>query len=452
MGNSNGTLAEYWDAIETTPGLQGGFIWEWWDHGLVQQLPDGGTRWAYGGDFGDEPNDGSFCADGLVWPDGTPKPALREAQFLNAPVRLAAGESPAHVRLRNRQHRRDLGWLRGHWELVGEGGILARGALEATDVAPGAEADVALLGWPDAPPDDGQWLTVRFETAARGPWAEAGFEVCWDQLELLEGSDALEPDARISSEHPGLGSASGVASGEPAPIELDAEGDLIHPLLARAPRLALWRAPTENDRYGGMVEVRDGVTTVRREVRVGRSIVPHRQSMTAAPGGRIHVVEEAVIPADLSDLPRVGTVLEIVPGLERAEWFGRGPHESYPDRKRSAMVGRWRGRVGDLFVPYIRPQESGGRADVRWLELRDAERRGIRLTLDQPRQVSASHFRASDLDAARHHGELVARPEVIVHLDAAHRGLGTASCGPDTLERYLLGPGTYRWEWTLQAL
>ena len=91
MGNSNGTLAEYWDAIESTPGLQGGFIWEWWDHGLVQTLPDGRTRWAYGGDFGDQPNDGNFCADGLTWPDGTPKPALREAQYLFAPARLVAG-------------------------------------------------------------------------------------------------------------------------------------------------------------------------------------------------------------------------------------------------------------------------------------------------------------------------------------------------------------------------
>ena len=89
MGNSNGTLAEHWDAIESTPGLQGGFIWEWWDHGLVQTLPDGSQRWAYGGDFGDEPNDGNFCCDGLVWPDRTPKPALFEHKQLGAPVRIA---------------------------------------------------------------------------------------------------------------------------------------------------------------------------------------------------------------------------------------------------------------------------------------------------------------------------------------------------------------------------
>ena len=88
MGNSNGTLAEYWDAIESTPGLQGGFIWEFWDHGLVQTLPDGRTRWAYGGDFGDEPNDGNFVCDGMVWPDRRPKPAMWEHKRLAAPVRI----------------------------------------------------------------------------------------------------------------------------------------------------------------------------------------------------------------------------------------------------------------------------------------------------------------------------------------------------------------------------
>ena len=90
MGNSNGTLAEYWEAIESTDGLQGGFIWEWWDHGLVQRLPDGTTRWAYGGDFGDQPNDGNFCLDGLNWPDRRPKPALFEHRQLAAPVRVSA--------------------------------------------------------------------------------------------------------------------------------------------------------------------------------------------------------------------------------------------------------------------------------------------------------------------------------------------------------------------------
>jgi beta-galactosidase len=453
MGNSNGTLAEYWDAIEAIPGLQGGFIWEWWDHGLVQELPDGRTRWAYGGDFGDEPNDGNFCTDGLVWPDRTPKPALREVQFLNAPVRVGPGSDPGTVRLVNRQHIRDLAWLRGRWELVGEAGILADGRLAEADLGPGADAEVALVGWPDALPPGGRWLTIRFETAADEPWADAGFEVCWDQIEL--------PGAEATAIEPQPATVPG------SPVELDADGFLLHPLLAAGPRLCLWRAATDNDRFGGMaarwldqgladprfgpptVAVKDGVTSVGRDVQVGRVTVEHRQAFRRLPDGTIHVVEEALIPMELTDLPRVGTLLEVVPGLEAAEWFGRGPHECYPDRKRSAVVGRWRATIDELFTAYIRPQEAGGRADVRWLELRDGGGSGLRLTMGQPMQVSASHFRAADLDGTSHADELVRRPEVIVHLDAAHRGLGTASCGPDTLERYLVGPGSYRWEWTL---
>ena len=132
-------------------------------------------------------------------------------------------------------------------------------------------------------------------------------------------------------------------------------------------------------------------------------------------------------------------------------WFGRGPHEAYPDRKRGAAVARWESTVDELYVPYVRPQENGGRADVRWVELADERGRGLRLTMDAPRQVSASHFRAADLASATHDVDLRPRPETIVHIDAAHRGLGTASCGPDTLPEYLVGPGTYRWSWTIQA-
>ena len=475
MGNSNGTLAEYWDAIESTPGLQGGFIWEWWDHGLVQILSDGRTRWAYGGDFGDVPNDGNFCADGLNWPDGRPKPAMREVAFLFSPARVVAGTGDGqvpdgHVRVADRQSFRDLGWLRGRWELIGtDGAVAASGPLASlAGIGPGDEAEVALEGWQGLAAGSGagamasdagaRWLTIRFETAADEPWAAAGTEVGWGQLALAGGSDG-----------PGASAASTPMTAEGgSPIELDADGYLIHPLLTAGPRLSLWRAPTDNDRFGGLAarwqsaglaDLRPGPASieregasviVHREVEVGARRVAHRQTFTPLPDGGIQVAEEAVIPPGLDDLPRVGTVLELIPGLEQVEWFGIGPHETYPDRKRSGLVGRWRSTVGGLFTPYIRPQEAGGRADVRWIELRDEAGAGARLTMGAPMQVSATHHRASDLASATHAEDLVPRPEVVVHLDAAHRGLGTASCGPDTTEPYLLGPGTYRWEWTLQ--
>ena len=137
MGNSNGTLAEYWDAIESNPGLQGGFIWEWWDHGLVQAMPDGTTRWAYGGDFGETPHDGNFVADGLNWPDRRPKPAMWEARALNAPI--AIERDGDGLRVTNRQSFTDLGWLRASWELTVDGDRIAGGRPRAPEDRPGGD-------------------------------------------------------------------------------------------------------------------------------------------------------------------------------------------------------------------------------------------------------------------------------------------------------------------------
>jgi beta-galactosidase len=200
-------------------------------------------------------------------------------------------------------------------------------------------------------------------------------------------------------------------------------------------------------------EERDEGLVVRSEyVTEAGIVVPHEQRLRGLEGGGVLVEESVEIPGTLADLARVGTVLETVEGLEELEWFGGGPHETYPDRSRGGVIGTWRSSVTDQHVPYIRPQESGGHADVRWLTLRGGRGGGLRLLLDRPRQVSATHFRAADLAAASHADELAARAATLVHIDAAHRGLGTASCGPDTLPEYLVGPGTYRWAWALLPL
>ena len=461
MGNSNGTLAEYWDAIESTPGLQGGFIWEWWDHGLVQTLPDGRRRWAYGGDFGDAPNDGNFCIDGLVWPDRKPKPALWEHKQLASPVRAKVDRPNllrGRIELENRQHFRDLGWLRARYEVSVDGEIVRGGELPLPSIAPGGRATVELPeGAGRAPADrrDGAeaWLTISFVTANAEAWAPAGFEVGWSQFRLDDAADPVP------------------AASAGAPVSIDADGLLVHPLLSAPPMLSLWRAPTDNDRIGlaaGLwqavgtetlerrltsIEPNGHATVVRSEYETKAGLrVRHEQTLRRDAGGGVTVIEVAEIPPELTDLARVGTVFETVPGLEEVEWFGLGPHESYPDRKRGARVGRWRSTVSDLYVPYVRPQENGGRAGVRWLELRGEAGGGLRVALGEPGQVSATHFRAADLAAASHDIDLAPRAATIVHVDAAHRGLGTASCGPDTLPQYLVGPGTYRWSWTLHEL
>lgn len=454
MGNSNGTLAEYWEAIESTPGLQGGFIWEWWDHGLVQDLPDGRKRWAYGGDFGDTPNDGNFCLDGLVWPDRRPKPALWEHKQLAAPVRAtatAAGLREGRVKVQNWGEVRDLGWLRARYEISVGGDVIAQGEVKLPRLKPSQRGELqipaaarAKAGGRDA------WLTLRFKTAADQAWSPAGFDVCWAQF-------PLDGDARPKQE-PATGSV---------PV-VDAAGLLRHDLLAAPPTLSLWRAPTDNDRIGGAaalwseagldrlerrlvsIERRGATVLVKSEYRTPAGhVVRHRQSLRGVADGGIAIEERAEIPRELRDLARVGTALEFKPGLEQFEWFGSGPIETYPDRHRGGAIGLWRSTVAEQYVPYVRPQENGGHADVRWLCFHNGAGKGLRLDLDRPRQVSATHFRAADLASATHDVDLVPRPETIVHLDAAHRGLGTASCGPDTLPPYIVGPGSYRWSWSL---
>ena len=241
MGNSNGTLAEYWDAIESTAGLQGGFIWEFWDHGLVQTLPDGTQRWAYGGDFGDTPNDGNFCCDGLVWPDRRPKPAMWEHRQLAAPVR-ATNVGPGRIELHNRQFFTTLDWLRAEFEVAVDGDVVHSGELPLPHIAPRQQATVDIPDWNPAvwPNGSERWLTLRFITAAAESWAPAGFEVCWAQLPLDSlATPAVAPPQTLPSAES---------------VRLDDDGLLVHPLLAAAPRLCLWRAPTDNDRIGGAAE------------------------------------------------------------------------------------------------------------------------------------------------------------------------------------------------------
>lgn len=323
--------------------------------------------------------------------------------------------------------------------------------LELPAVVPRSTVDVDIaLPTSDGPGE--RWLTVRFQAAVATPWYAGGDEVCWAQVQI----DPAPPR--------------GLAAGIAAP-QVNDDGLLLDDRFTLAPRLSLWRAPTDNDHWGGVAELWDdwGVATLVRRCdevthtgdgvevaatyTTGAGIeVTSRTTYLMAEDGTLLVREVVEVPAPLTDLPRVGTTFETQPGLDRLTWFGRGPHESYPDRCVGAAVGRWSADVDDLHVPYIRPQESGGRADVRCFELHSADGSGLRVSLDRPRQVSVSRYRPADLAAASHHPELVALPETVVHLDAAHRGLGTASCGPDTLPRYLVRERTYTWGWSLSDL
>jgi beta-galactosidase len=260
-----------------------------------------------------------------------------------------------------------------------------------------------------------------------------------------------------------------LGSGELAELALDGRN-----LLVEGPRLQLWRAPTDNDglpqvpsRQSGVLprwlelgldrlrpelaEARVAGTTIELVHRVEK-LVTHRQRYRLTAKGELLVDDEVELAAHLRDLPRIGTVLRLVPGLEQLTWYGRGPWEAYVDRLASAVVGRHESTVTDQYVPYILPQEHGHHPETRWLTLLAEDDFGLEVRGRPTIGFGASHFTASDLTAARHTNELTPRAEVILSLDHAQRGLGTASCGPDTGVQYRLLEPRYSFGYSLRPI
>ncbi len=491
MGNSNGSLADYWEAFRRYPALQGGFIWEWLDHGIRVTDAQGRAYWAYGGDFGDVPNDANFVCDGLVWPDRSPHPALYEYKYLIQPVWVELIDpSGTMVRIVNRQDFAGLDWLYGTWEVTVDGAPVATGMAPELHAAPGDAQVVNLdLGAAASAPGE-RFLTLRFFQRSATPWAPAGHEVAWQQLPLPAIAGASEPEttsAPVTVEHTAdqivLRAGDVRAAFDTATGLLTAFGSGDENLIVRGPLLNVWRAATDNDglklwddpekplarwkalglhqmqhrlRSMHLIAAGDEAVTVEIEHHAsGRDRwddFTHIQRYTLNTGGELLVENTVIIGNAISDIPRVGVSLILTPELEQLEWYGRGPWDNYSDRKASAAVGRWRSTVTDQYVPYIMPQEHGHKTDVRFLRLTDADGRGLCVAGRPTFEFSALHFSDDDLFRALHTIDLTPRAWVFLNLDAAHRGLGTLSCGPDTLERYRLMEHEYRFVYRMRVL
>ena len=466
MGNSNGSLSDYWAAITATPGLQGGFLWEWKDHGLRQTLPDGTVRLAYGGQFGEIPHDGNFVADGLVSADLEPHPAMHEVAWVYRPVTVergvergvGRGAKRTTLRVTNRQSFVGLDGLEATWELRVAGHVSKHGRLSLPKVGPRESVDIPF---PCAAPAGTAevHLTVRFALRRPSWFAPAGHVVACDQLELR----AAQP-------------------GRPARFTANHGAAAIDDVLVSPIELSLFRAPVDNDGFKLMPDL-------SRRIRVGGHALEAWQdaglderpadefvthtwdrmvdcrsaggSVGASAGGsdggsdgasvtyrHTVIVPDELDGAPLDDLARIGVTFALPAGFEQLRWFGRGPGENYPDRKAGSPLGIWSGTPD--ASPYLVPQEFGLRTDCRWFEFGDGTRT-VRLDVLQPvaMHVSATHHTADDLYRATTATDLRPRPELIVHVDVAHRGLGTASCGPDVLPQYRLHPGTYRFSYRL---
>ena len=404
MGNSPGSLKEYWEVVEAHPRCIGGFVWDWVDQGIRQRTPDGRGWYAYGGDFGEERHDGDFCINGMVWPDRRPHPCLWEYKKVLEPVRvrpldLAAGL----VEIENCYDFSDLSHLALAWALTGDGRALERGTMAVPQLRPGGRAQVRVPFRPPEPEPGVEYrLELSFVLAHDAPWAGAGHEVAWAQFDLP--FHAPRPTVAVAN-LPTLqleeGNSALVLRGAAWALTFDLQHGRIarweqgsRPLLKAGPRVNLWRAPTDNDldtsgeerlalrwREAGLDQLRErlqGVEVTRLSAQAVRIAV---RSTLRAPGRRARfdvattytvvgsgdvLLETALIPrGELPPLPRVGLQMVVAGRYGILTWYGRGPHEAYPDRKVGARVGLYRGRVDDQYVPYIFPQENGNKADVR---------------------------------------------------------------------------------------
>ena len=451
MGNSNGTLAEYWEAIHTLPGLQGGFIWEMWDHGLDQTLEAGTVRSAYGGDYGEIKHDGNFVCDGMFFPDRSPKPALQEFKYIASPITITAKNlKTGKFEIFNKNFFVDLRDVKLRYEVTVNGKVTSTADVKLPAVKPRKKALFSLpANALKADSNAGErFVNFSLVLATSTPWAHLGHEVAWQQIALP--SKPL-PKAKLAKK---------------AQEYVNAEGAIILPFGEVAPRLTLWRAPTDNDAIGhiaskwetwGLRNIRrdsstvsrkDGITKITHSWKTSAGItIKHIQTVESVESG-LRVTDEVTLPKQLDDVARVGINFELHGDLNQLTYFGTGPSETMPDRA-IGKVHRWNSTVAQQYVPYVKPQENGGHVGVRWFTLTNQTNRGLYFQLDKPRMVTITPMRSTDLADATHNVFVQPSGNTVVTIDAIHRGVGTASCGPDTLAKYLIKPGTYKWSWTV---
>jgi beta-galactosidase len=450
MGNGPGGLADYQRLFERYERLQGGFVWEWIDHGV--RHPEFG--FAYGGDFGEELHDGNFVCDGLLFPDRRPSPGLVEYRKVIEPVRIEGGGTDGTVRVTNRYDFADLSALAFEWSHQVDGETVASGPLAVPPLAPGESAEVKLERPGGGTGGAETWWTVRALLAAGTAWAPGGHEVAWGQV---AGARRTPPSVA-----PAVRPVGGEHEVTLGPAAFDARTGALR-TVGGVPvdgvRLDVWRAPTDNDlgapwqpdtRYGllwrelGLHRMRHRLDTVEvtgEALTVRTRVAPAGSGAGVATvyrwtsdGDRLRLAVSVTPEGDWTvPLPRLGVRFGLPAGADRVRWCGGGPGEAYPDSRAASMAGRWESTVDGMQTPYVRPQENGARADVRWAEVG-----GLRVEGDPEFWFTARRWTVEQLDAASHLSDLVPGDTVWVNLDHGQHGIGSQSCGPGPLPRYFL--------------
>ena len=475
MGNSLGNFKDYWDVIRKYDVLQGGFIWDWVDQGLVSQTEDGQKYWGYGGDFGAAhlQNDANFCLNGVVNPDRTPHPALEELKKVYQNIHFSEADfTTGRVKVINEYFFTNLNNFIIDWELFEEGEKIASGNIGVIDVAPGA-SQILQLNLPKFDYTKKEYaLNIYASTNVELPLLLKGFLVAKEQF--ISGTFTPEfknntDDAIVVSSN----QKNVQFKSKAVTVSFDIKTGMLSELdygngnmILKGVQPNFWRATTDNDfgfnmpkHFGVWKEATENQTLISMQLMDGNKfldlgsieqdkLLKHNavslQMVYALPNdmaktqidyqieasGQITVKNSLIdVKADLPNLPRFGNNFIIKNNYNQVNWYGRGPLENYQDRKTSQFIGKYKAPVSELYYPYIRPQENGYRTDIRWVSFTDSTGKGIKITGTNPLSFSAHHQYNSDFDAGKtksqtHTTDIIQRDFVNINMDNEQMGIG----------------------------
>ena len=461
MGNSPGDIKDYWDMIYANDSFFGGCIWEYTDHSV--NIGDvHSPKYTYGGDFGETPNDGNFCVDGMVYPDRRPHTALLEYKEVIKPVFATSfDEKTGKLTLLNRRAFSSLDDIDIYWTAERNGQVAAHGRICSPDVSAGKEKELAL--------DIGGFerygictLNLSYKYNVPHEWAPAGYEMGQQQFLICckpsHGKAVRLGTAYIVDSDEGLE----LHCGDNTYTVSKATGFITsarnngREMLASPIAPTIWRAPIDNDRrirpqwesnyYDRMktkcysVEVLDGAAVEARLSMGADGAIP-LMSMTIRytldDCGRLKLSCTADRREGLPMLPRFGFEFMMPEGNEKLRYFGRGPYESYSDKRHASRLGEFESNVDSQYEPYIKPQENMAHSDSVWMCIGNATGHGLTVSMaDAPFSFNCSHYSSEQLTRTAHAYELTPLKETVVNIDLRQSGIGSNSCGPALTDKY----------------
>jgi|GEM_PF-77566 len=469
MGNAPGNLAEYWELIENSNRMIGACVWDWVDQG-INKFGDDPGKYYFGGDFGDKPNDYDFCLNGLTTPDRRITAKLVELKKIYQYIKLKASNlSAGKISIDNKYDFLNLNNFDLKWAVVKDGVIVESDSMALPDIKPNGNTILTIPFKTEIKPTSEYFLNLNVVARTDFRWTKARYLVASEQL-ALNTRPALP--AIVSSNFDTLTvsteSTNSVIRGTDFSVTFNTVSGIMTSLKYGSEEMIFngkglafsYYRNVNNDKYRDktfsesaitktsftVVPSADAksvkVTTVMRAVNL-LGTFPYSLTYTIYGNGAIDVNAGITNTAATGVMPRIGLQMALTPGMENAQWYGRGPLENYSDRKKSAYFGLYKSSVSDLFEHYVRAQSNGNREDVRWIKITNSTDNGIQVTSKNSLNFCASHFKDEQPWNALHDFALegIKNPEVYLNLDYIQQGLGNASCGPLPLTQYLV-PGT----------